>query len=65
MYECCDNGCMECVDMVSGYINIYDIGGMYQSNSGIYAIEVDAIETGKMVKGYVATVPVKFKKKVA
>lgn len=65
MGECCDNGCMGCANMVRGYINIYDIGGMYQSNSGIYAIESDAVETGRMVQGYVATVPVSFKKKGA
>lgn len=64
MSECCGNGCMECVDMISGYINIYDINGMYQSNSALYAIETDAVVTGQMTKGYVTTVPVKFKKKV-
>lgn len=65
MEKCCDNDCMKCVDMISGYINIYDIDGMYQSGLGIYSIETAAVETGKMVKGYVATVPIKFKKKGA
>ena len=66
MSECCGNDCGDCsnkrseINEVKGYINIFDVGGFLQSNSGIYDKEIQAAETGKMVKGYVATVFINF-----
>lgn len=60
---CVNNNCGGCgcsvieeSTIIKGYINIYDVSGLYQANSAIYADEIKAIETGKMVKGYVGTV---------
>ena len=71
---CLDNGnnCKACScksstteesKSISGYINIYDVGGLYQAMSAIYDNEEIAIETGKMVKGYVGTVFISLNKK--
>ena len=66
MGECCGNGCGDCsnnkseINEKKGYINIFDIGGFLQSNSGIYDEQVKAIETGQMTKGYVATAFISF-----
>jgi len=66
MSECCGNGCGDCsnnkseINEKKGYINIFDIGGFLQSNSGIYDEQVKAIETGQMTKGYVTTVFISF-----
>ena len=63
---CCGNDCKNCsskkseINEKKGYINIFDVGGFLQSNSGIYDEEVKAIETGKMSLGYIATVFVSF-----
>ena len=40
---------------IKGYINIYDVGGLYQAMSAIYDTEKRAEETGKLVKGYIGT----------
>jgi len=69
MGEFCGDGCVGCasdkvesstIEEVRGYINIYDVGGFLQSNSGIYDQEQKAIEVGKSTKGYVATVFISF-----
>ena len=69
MGEFCGDGCVGCSsdrvesstsNEVRGYINIYDVGGFLQSNSGIYDQEQKAIEVGKSTKGYVATVFISF-----
>ena len=69
MDGCCGNGCVGCssnkvepsiINETRGYINIYDVGGFLQSNSGIYDEESKAIETGQMTKGYVTTVFISF-----
>ena len=66
MSECCGNGCGDCsnkrseINEIRGYINIYDVGGFLQSNSGIYDEESKAVETGQMTKGYVTTVFISF-----
>ena len=66
MSECCGNGCDGClskkseINEIRGYINIYDVGGFLQSNSGIYDEESKAVETGQMTKGYVTTVFISF-----
>lgn len=56
-------GCPTDKKTVNGYINIYDIGGLYQAMSAIYDNEEIAIETGKMVKGYAGTVFISLSKK--
>ena len=58
-------GCPTDKKMINGYINIYDIGGLYQAMSAIYDTEERAIETSKMVKGYVGTVFISLNKKGA
>ncbi|MEK7180452.1 MAG: hypothetical protein AAB706_03170 [Patescibacteria group bacterium] len=66
--NCCDSSCNGCPTdekMINGYINIYDIGGLYQAMSAIYDTEERAIETSKMVKGYVGTVFISLNKKGA
>ena len=50
---------------IHGYINIYDIGGLYQAMSAIYDNEKIAIATGKMVKGYAGTVFISLHKREA
>jgi len=66
MSECCGNGCGDCsnnkseINEKKGYINIFDVGGFLQSNSGIYDEESKAIETGRMTRGYIATAFVSF-----
>jgi len=46
---------------MEGWINVFDNDGMYQSGSGIYQEKEIAEETGKMTKGYLETVFIKFK----
>ena len=58
MSECCGNGCGDCSNNrseIKGYINIYDVGGVYQAMSAIYDTEKRAEETCKLVKGYIVT----------
>ncbi len=45
---------------IKGYINIYKADSMLQTSCAIYATEKQAIETGKMVKGYKMTLPIEF-----
>ena len=57
--NCCGKGCNGCntaEKILSGYINIYDMGGLYQAMSAIYDTEDRAMETGKITKGYIGTV---------
>lgn len=68
MGECCGNGCNGCSVIeesksISGYINIYDVGGMYQAMSAFYSEEEKAIEVGNSTKGYIGTVFVSLDKK--
>ena len=63
--SCCGNGCNGCSIIektISGYINIYDTGGVYQAMSAIYDTEDRAIETGKLTRGYIGTVFIKLPK---
>ncbi len=46
--------------VISGYINMFLQDGMYQSSSSLFETKETAMETGKLVRGYVATVPVTF-----
>ena len=52
---CGDCSCDTFDKEVKGYINIYDVGGVYQAMSAIYDTEKRAEETGKLVKGYIGT----------
>ena len=52
-------------NLISGYINIYDTGGVYQAMSAIYDTEDRAIETGKIVRGYIGTVFIKLPKEAS
>ena len=47
----CKSSTIEETTLVKGYINIYDIGGMYQAMSSIYDTKERAIEVGKWLKG--------------
>ena len=69
MGEFCGDGCVGCssdrvesstINEVRGYINIYDVGGFLQAQSGIYEEEQKAKEVGESTKGYVATVFISF-----
>ena len=55
-----ENTFVEIGNIIKGYINIYDVGGFLQSNSGIYDTEEKAKETGKLIKGYITTVFISF-----
>lgn len=71
--DTCNGGCSDCINksvindnnlVFDGWINIYDTGGSLQSNSGIYTSEDRAIESGKLVKGYVVSVYITFPAKL-
>lgn len=66
----CGNDCIECStkkiitqNVIEGFINIYDIGGLYQTMSALYDTEIRAKEIGEMVKGYIGTVFISLNKK--
>lgn len=48
------------MERISGYVNIFKADGLIQTGCAIYADEKNAIETGKMIKGYKITIPVMF-----
>ncbi len=45
---------------IKGYINIYKADSMLQTSCAIYEMEKQAIEIGKMVRGYKMTLPIEF-----
>ena len=46
------------MEKLKGYINIFKNDNILQTGCGIYETETKAFESGRLVKGYISTIPI-------